>query len=210
MSIDLQLKFVGTLPLFSLPASMPDADRIYGAMLSRDKQEFIYPAWAPFHERVIHDVQQAAPNIIIPQNVMNHVAQEDKHKDLILDPSFEFITKPFEHQIESLKFIISNLRGALLLDCGLGKSKVAIDMLRYQRFIGKPCKTIVVCPRAILYNWQNEIAKHSNNELTSTVIDGTPKQKLKLLAQDTDIYLVTYSSLAKKEFLKKSGRRDSV
>jgi non-specific serine/threonine protein kinase len=202
MTATLELKFAGALPLLSLPASTPGADRIFGAQLSKDKTKFLYPGFFPQHEIVISDIKTSELNVIIPENVANHITQESSHKDLILDPNFQFITKPFDHQIESLKYCISRLRSALLLDCGLGKSKVAIDMLRYQKFIGKPCKTIVVCPKTVLFSWENEIAKHSGNELTTTVIDGTPKKKLELLNKDTDVYLITYSALAKKEFLK--------
>lgn len=199
--VNLQLKYAGKLPLFSLPATTDGIDRVFGAALSKDKKEVLFPAFYPYHKRVIEDLKVCEIDLTIPNNIQEHINSENKNSLPELNPSFKFITTPFEHQIESLKFAVANRRSALLLDCGLGKSKIAIDLLRYQKQFLNGGKAIVVCPKAILFNWQAEVAKHSGGELTATVLDGTPKKKSELLKKDTDIYIVTYSSLAKKEFL---------
>ena len=101
----LELRFAGILPLLSLPASLEGAERVFGAALSRDKSEILYPGFYPYCERVLADIKNTELNVVIPESVAKHIEQEANHKNLVLDPSFKYITKPFDHLIVTGKQI---------------------------------------------------------------------------------------------------------
>ena len=72
---------------------------------------------------------------------------------------FEFKTKPFNHQLDGIKFGLTKKRFLLCDDQGLGKTKQIIDLAGCL----KAKKVLIVCGvNSLKYNWQNEIKIHSN------------------------------------------------
>ncbi|MHA1302071.1 MAG: DEAD/DEAH box helicase [Candidatus Heimdallarchaeaceae archaeon] len=97
----------------------------------------------------------------------------DKSKNFKLDKRFEFKTKPFEHQVEGLEYAIANPRSGIFYGCGLGKTKLACDLIRYIR---RNC--LYLCPARLIENTADEMKIHSfDGELTILALKGTTKAK---------------------------------
>lgn len=84
-------------------------------------------------------------------------------KTAIIPKGFEFKTKPFEHQIDGFNYGLNHDRWLLADEQGLGKTKQVIDIAvaKKLQYGNKHC--LIICGvNGLKYNWQNEIATHSN------------------------------------------------
>lgn len=94
-------------------------------------------------------------------------------KEEILSPAeaFDFVTKPFQHQIESFNYAIENPMFLLGDEQGLGKTKQSIDVAVYRKQTEGIKHCLIVCGvNSSKRNWVNEINTHSNE---SSMILGT-------------------------------------
>lgn len=130
-------------------------------------------------------------------------------------PNFnKWITEPFKHQIEFLKY--SQTHDCFLLrdDPGLGKTKQALDLI-YNRIESNQIKSaLIVCGiGGLQYNWLREIRKHTNlkgyiigtraaNKLGTSTRIGSNSDKLKdLQTIKADIYIINIEALRNKEIV---------
>jgi SNF2 family DNA or RNA helicase len=89
-------------------------------------------------------------------------------KLLDLPNNFKFFTKPLDFQLIALRFLYTHGSAGLLLDPGMGKSKVVLDYIALMGF----SKSIIVCPAALLFVWEDEIEKH-RPDLNGYVVKST-------------------------------------
>lgn len=75
---------------------------------------------------------------------------------LQIPENFKYYTSPLEHQALALRFLYSRGGGGLLLDPGLGKTKVVLDYIALMGF----GKSLIVCPVALRDVWVDEVATH--------------------------------------------------
>lgn len=75
---------------------------------------------------------------------------------LPLPSDFKFHTTPKTHQEIALRFLYTLGSAGLLLDPGMGKSKVYLDFIYLMKFR----RSIVVCPVALLGTWEEEVERH--------------------------------------------------
>lgn len=103
---------------------------------------------------------------------------------------------PFmQHQIIGFWYCIKLPNIALLYEMGLGKSCIAVNACRYRLEKGEVSKVLVVCPKNVLYGWQDEITKHSN--LRSTILyDTTRDKKLERFKTDAEFYIINFDGVA--------------
>ena len=73
-----------------------------------------------------------------------------------LPREFTFFTSPLIHQLQALRFMYTQGSCGLLLDPGLGKTKIILDFIFLMGFT----KVIIVCPKPLLYVWEEEVIKH--------------------------------------------------
>lgn len=73
-----------------------------------------------------------------------------------LPESFKFHTSPVVFQEIALRYLYTLGSAGLLLDPGMGKSKVVLDYI----FLAKFPKSLLVCPSPLLFVWEDEAAKH--------------------------------------------------
>lgn len=75
---------------------------------------------------------------------------------------FPFKTKPYPYQLRALELLLQNPRFALLMEMGLGKTKVMIDLhcIINTKFENKK-PWLIVCPKSLIYNWENEYKTHA-------------------------------------------------
>lgn len=192
-------KLFGT-PVYVVPHFDPSLKRVYGAVYMKERGVWAFPAFYPFNKFVENDLE-----VVFGKDALEWTAEakawsaqqaavDDLVKNQVYNPGFEFVTKPYKHQVDAFVFGIHNLRAGLFLDCGLGKTKVTTDILRYVRDFNGEGKALVMVPLVILYKWADEVTFHSGGKLKPVVIDGTPKKKRALLKEPGDIYICTYGT----------------
>jgi SNF2 family DNA or RNA helicase len=164
----------------------------------------MYPAFFPAADKVLADFRTVANDVdVVISDVakrhidsLEHVRAHLEKRDLPAD--FTFVTEPYQHQIEGLCHVFYNMRAALFYDPGLGKSKIAIDLLRLLRHTGVKTQALVLGPRVTVRNWGREIERHSGSQLSWIALTGTPKQKREALekaaSEGTDMVLSTYDT----------------
>jgi SNF2 family DNA or RNA helicase len=77
--------------------------------------------------------------------------------------NFKFKTKPFNHQVDGVKFALNKGKFLLCYDQGLGKTKQIIDWTGCLSANGVKGKVLIICGvNSLKYNWLSEVRKHSN------------------------------------------------
>ncbi len=107
-----------------------------------------------------------------------------------LPDTFKYYTAPLPFQDLALRYCYSRGYGAgigLLLEPGLGKTKVTLDYIHLMGF----SKALVVCPKPLLFVWEEEVAKH-RPELSIYVIKTTDWEKEKASIEQSQITVVNY------------------
>lgn len=85
-----------------------------------------------------------------------------------LPEDFVFHTTPKTHQEIALRFLYTLTSAGLLLEPGMGKTKVYLDFI----FMMKFRRSLVVCPKALLGTWEEEVLVH-RPELSVYVVETT-------------------------------------
>jgi SNF2 family DNA or RNA helicase len=104
----------------------------------------------------------------------------------------------WKHQADTLDWDAYMTEVALLHEMGTGKTTSAIGWLRCKYNMRKQVlPTFIVSPVATLYNWLEEFERNSPEGVHSKacVLEGTEKQKLKLLASDKQIFITNPETL---------------
>ena len=189
------LTHVNGTPVFTLPALGKKYKRVFGAHFFRKEQMWVFPAFYPYHEDVARDLQIVEPELEFDEDAQEHLSQcalVNKSAALVTNEEW-FVTKPFEHQRQALEFTSHNLRCGLLLDMGLGKTKIIVDLLRL--ISGK---ALVLTPTVGLGTWVDEAEVHSGGGVRVICVKGTPKKKKEAIAaaadEDVDILVVSYDT----------------
>jgi SNF2 family DNA or RNA helicase len=191
-------------PVFLVHGQNATYSRVFGATWDASRALWMYPAFFPASSKVIADLQAVASDVdvVISDVAQRHIeALEDVRRRLealTLPTGFEYVTAPYQHQVEGLCHVFYNMRAALFYDPGLGKSKIAIDLLRLLRHTGNRATALVLGPRVTVRNWGRQIDLHSGRQLTWAALVGTPKQKREIIeraaAEGTDMVLSTYDT----------------
>jgi len=115
---------------------------------------------------------------------------------------FKFRRKPFAHQRAAFAFVRGLWalnRGAFLaLEPGLGKSKIAIDALRYGWDRKEWTRALIVCPRTVAGVWVSELDIEAPEipRLVLPYLPGTSKEKVAALKKfPRGIVIANYESL---------------
>lgn len=131
---------------------------------------------------------------------------EDLHKqefEVDIPKDFKFKTKPFNHQIDGVRFGLNKKKFLLCDDQGLGKTKQIIDFVGCLEKTDKINKVLIICGvNSLKYNWQSEIGIHSDEKgwvlgtrfrkTTGKAYEGSTKDKLEDLDNLPDSrYLIT-------------------
>ena len=76
---------------------------------------------------------------------------------------FEFKTKPFSHQVESITYGLNHNKWLLGDEQGLGKTKTVIDIAVAKKIENGYKHCLIICGvNGLKWNWQNEVRTHSN------------------------------------------------
>ena len=121
---------------------------------------------------------------------------------------YTFKTTPYKHQAIALKKCLSQPNTALLLDPGLGKTKISIDDISARYLRDGLSRVLILAPRVVLGIWEEEIATHMPDNIPRETyrMTGPKHKRLEMLQQAIDnhkqdpdklhIIIMTYDSLA--------------
>lgn len=84
--------------------------------------------------------------------------------------------------------------GILADDMGLGKTVQALTILRRENKKDKP--SLVVCPKTLIFNWQDEVNKFAKN-LKTGIVDGPARVRKKIIKnfKNYDLLITSYATL---------------
>lgn len=192
------------MPVFTAAGRSMELKRPFGATYDTDRALWMYPAFFPAAKRVLQDFTVLGQDMPIEFSdtalayIKELQEEERKYNQRILPEGFEYVTKPFDHQVLGLAHAYYMPRAALFYDPGLGKSKIAVDYMRLLRFRGYKDLAVVLGPLTTIRNWGKEIDRHSGKQLRWGAVDGDTKRKKKIIAQaaarEVDALLVTYDT----------------
>ena len=150
---------------------------------------FYVPAKVHVVYNVVTRLQKAFKKIAIDKDVYEFMHLELKLKTLPED--FNYVTTPLDFQEIALRFMYTVGSGGLLLDAGLGKSKITLDYISLMKFK----RTLLICPLALLFVWREECQKH-RPDLTIHLVESTNWEKEWELGKDKSIFCLNYSKAA--------------
>lgn len=104
-------------------------------------------------------------------------------------------SKPFRTQRVTASMLTMNSRAYVLSEMGTGKTRATLYALDFLMHTKEIEAALVVAPLSTLSTvWDNEIFKYFNH-LSVGILHGTKEQRLKVLAQPHDIYVINHDGL---------------
>jgi len=107
--------------------------------------------------------------------------------------NYEAKTQALPHQIEAVNYIDQHQEIALFDEQGLGKTKIVIEALCLAMKRGEIEGVLVVAPMSLLYNWEQEVSKHSF--LIPIVLKGTRREKRYKFLTGANFYITNYEAV---------------
>lgn len=107
--------------------------------------------------------------------------------------NFDAKTQALPHQIEAVNYIDQHNEIALFDEQGLGKTKIVIEALCLAMKRGEIEGVLVIAPMSLLYNWEQEVSKHSF--LIPIVLKGTGREKRYKFLTGANFYIMNYEAV---------------
>ena len=168
IEIDKAVKYRGRSLFLSFPDRRVRQSQL--EQLSKLPRRYYHPEWQEWEVPLIkfNDVLNLLDEwdieIVgdIPDDIKKRLEIEE-HMANGDEGELTFKTEPFEHQLECYEFAKLHDKFILGDDQGLGKTKQSIDIAVSRRNKFKHC-LIVCCVNGLKWNWQDEVAKHSDEQ----------------------------------------------
>lgn len=145
--------------------------------LVKQGDEYSFPAKLNVLHNIFSRIRTYIPGSVVSKDVREF--RSSKEDILPLPDDFYYHTPPLKHQDLGLRLLWTRRNLGLLADPGLGKTKMVLDYLFLLKQRTPSFKGLVVCPKALLFVWLMEAAKH-RPELKVHVIQGINyKQKIR-------------------------------
>lgn len=135
---------------------------------TRDSETLLFscPTTLPVAYNIVERCKKYFSEVVMTKEVKEWLDSPFKLRDL--PESFSYHTSPEVFQGIALRFLYTLGSAGLLLDPGMGKSKIVLDYIHLKEF----GRSLIVCPAALLFVWEDEIRKH-RPELSFHVIRTT-------------------------------------
>lgn len=118
-----------------------------------------------------------------------------------------FKTAPWAHQLACHYIGLCYPRFLFLLDMGLGKSKILLDLLSHALRAGTAAHGLVVVPRLInVASWADAITEHSDLEPNLVDCEGIAEKRERVTRPTGDVTVIDYQGLALALTRKERGR----
>lgn len=103
---------------------------------------------------------------------------------------------PFNAQVDTATFLSMNSRAFCLNGMGTGKTNSSLWAYDYLRRTKQVHKVLVVCPLSTMERTWADSVFNTFPHLDAAVLYGTRERRIKLLKQDSDIYIINVDGLA--------------
>lgn len=118
---------------------------------------------------------------------------------------------PMDHQADTVEFLTLHPRCFCLNDMGTGKTLSGLWAFDYLRSLGIVHKMLIVSPLSTLESvWADEVFTHFPHLTYSVLHASSSARRLKLLAQDADIYIINHDGLKVAPLLAELTKRDDI
>jgi SNF2 family DNA or RNA helicase len=118
--------------------------------------------------------------------------------------------KPFAAQRDTAEFLTLQGNAFVLNDLGTGKTLAALWAYDYLRMVKHVHKALIISPLSTLERtWGDEVFKNFPH-LRFHVLHGQRGKRLKLLAEDVDLYLINHDGVKTKGFLEELEQRPDI
>ncbi len=102
---------------------------------------------------------------------------------------------PFDSQRQTADLLTVNKRAYVLSEMGVGKTRAVLYAYDYLHRLGLVQSLLVVGPLSSLVTvWENEVFENFHH-LTTVVLYGDKKKRLKLLAQPANVYIINHEGV---------------
>lgn len=170
MTVTVHYQTLRGTPVFVTGFDDPGLQRVYGFQLNKATGLCLYPAFYPFGQHVVQDFRVVLEDDLqFTDAAAERVAQLEvdaqRAADQWIPESMTWHTNPYDHQRESVAQLVNNLRWGLFLDCGLGKTKAALDAYRAIREIEPDAKLLALMPGHLPRVWEREAQVHGGGEI---------------------------------------------
>lgn len=136
------------------------------------------------------------------KNKVDSLAQLLKIKHLLdkdID-DYKFKTEPRPYQRVAFEFLRTGKKTLFLDPMGSGKTKTMLDYANWCYSKGYIDRCLIFVPKTIMWNWMNEIEKHSW-ETDAVVVDGTSSKRYKLISEPHKFYIMNWEVVRNKKIL---------
>lgn len=185
------LEYLNKTPVFVIYDESPDWKRVYGATYQKQNKRWLFPAFPPFIQKVLHDLSKIHPGITYSKEAeawATDITDTEKIKERVATAKFPITS--YEHQTQGLETLLHNWRYILNWEMGTGKTKVIIDLM----LLLKGQRALVLCPVVGVENWVEEVNTFSEGQLKVTSILGkSRKAKFEKLLRTSDADLIVTS-----------------
>ena len=114
--------------------------------------------------------------------------------------------QPFPYQLEGIAFLMPRHAAMLADEMGLGKTAQAILAIRLLFQAGMVRRVLIVCPKALVFNWVRELQLWSP-DMPFEVLGGTTEsRRTAWTVSNTPVKLINYESLTRDADLHPRGR----
>ena len=151
------------------------------------KQKLVF--YAPSRQHVIYNLFTRLKRVIKDIKYTKEI-QEVIEGDIVIKEipeNFHFHTPPLKHQRIALRFAYTFGNFLNLSEPGLGKTKVTLDYI----WLIQAKKSLIVCPKALLFVWEEETLKH-RPELNTYCIQSTDWEKEWPKIKQADVVVINY------------------
>lgn len=126
------------------------------------------------------------PKVEIEDEVTRYINFHFKLKDI--PTNFKFFTKPKDFQEIALRYMYTTGGGGLLLEPGMGKTKIVLDFVALMNLK----KSLIVCPLSLLFVWEDQQQIHRPDKIIYC-IQSTDWEKELPGIRSADIVIVNYN-----------------
>lgn len=137
---------------------------------------------------------------------LNRQALEQELARFPVPPRFK--TKPWLHQLVCFYIGLCEPEFLYLLDMGLGKSKILLDLITQRQREKRLRRALVTVPRLInIDSWGDDILRHSDLEPTLAMVEEIEAKREHLLNPRGDLTVIDYQGLQWALCVKRKGKK---
>lgn len=189
----IELATINSTPVFITYHSSSQFERICGATHDKRGGRWLFPAFPPFIENVLHDLVKVYKDLSFSEEAQQWISSMKTRDEWLTEVSGLTLPVPsFNHQLDGLADVLHNYRWILDWEMGTGKTKVMIDTIKYLQ-----CKALILCPLIALSTWKTEADLHSGKTLKVLLLEASSRDKKVNLIQQSpeyDILVTTFDT----------------